>query len=172
MKRVTIVGPSGAGKSTLARELGKLFDLPVFHMDQFFFKPGWIEKSKDELAEEVENVLQVNEQWVIEGNYSGTLPSRIAQSTHVIFLDYPRYLYIYRVIKRLLTTYGTVREDMAPGCRERIDFAFLRYVWEFKTKRRKNLMSFVQSEVPGNCELISFKNPKECERYIKGLEKN
>lgn len=171
MKRVTIVGPSGAGKSTLARTLGKKFNLPVFHMDQLFFDPGWIEKSKEALVEEVEHILEKNEEWVFEGNYSRTLPSRLAVSTQVIFLDYPRYLYVYRVAKRLLTTYGKVREDMAPGCPERINLPFLKYVWEFKTKRRDYLLKSVQSGLPEKCELIIFKSSKECARYIEGLDK-
>lgn len=170
MKRVTIVGPSGSGKSTLARELGKMCSLPVFHMDQLFFRPGWVEKSRLELSEAVEMILEENEGWVIEGNYSQTLPSRLAQSTHVIFLDYPRPLYVYRVVKRLLSTYGKVREDMAPGCPERIDIAFLKYVWAFKSKRRDKLMQIVQSNVSGNCELIIFTQPKECEQYITDLK--
>ncbi|MCC5894740.1 MAG: AAA family ATPase [Alkalibacterium sp.] len=171
MERVTIVGPSGSGKSTLARELGKTFGLPVFHMDQLFFKPGWVERTRPELKEAVNKLILENEHWVIEGNYSQTLPSRMAQSTHVIFLDYPRHIYVYRVVKRLLMTYGRVREDMAPGCPERIDTAFLTYVWAFKSKRRDKLMAIVQSNLSDQSELIIFKHPSECEHYIKGLRK-
>lgn len=170
MKRVTIVGPSGSGKSTLARQVGNLFHLPVFHMDQLFFDPGWVERSKEKLAESVESILEANDEWVIEGNYSGTLKSRLAQSTHVIILDYPRYLYVYRVIRRLFTSYGKVREDMAPGCPERIDPAFLKYVWNFKTKRRGKLLQTVQTHLPETCKLIVLKKPAECERYLKTIQ--
>lgn len=171
MKRVTIIGPSGSGKSTLARQVGSLFNLPVFHMDQLFFDPGWVERSKEELAEAVEVILETNDEWVIEGNYSGTLKSRLARSTHVIILDYPRYLYVYRVLRRLLTTYGKVREDMAPGCPERIDLAFLKYVWDFKTKRRDKLLMKVHTHLPKTCELILLNNPTECEQYLKNFRK-
>ncbi|GEN50100.1 AAA family ATPase [Alkalibacterium pelagium] len=170
MKRVTIVGPSGSGKSTLARQVGNLFHLPVFHMDQLFFDPGWVEKSKEELAELVESILESNDEWVIEGNYNRTLKSRLAHSTHLIILDYPRHLYVYRVIRRLFTSYGKVREDMAPGCPERIDLAFLKYVWNFKTKRRDKLLQTVQAHLPETCELTVFKNPTECELYFKTIQ--
>jgi len=36
---VAIEGNSGAGKSTLAGELAKVFDLNLFHMDDFFLTP-------------------------------------------------------------------------------------------------------------------------------------
>ncbi|MCC5889857.1 MAG: topology modulation protein [Alkalibacterium sp.] len=172
MKRVTIVGPSGSGKSTLAQELGKLNALPVFHMDQLFFKPGWVEKSRAELAEEVEKILESNEEWIIEGNYSQTLPARIAQSSHVIFLDYPRRVYVYRVLKRLVKTYGRVRKDMAPGCPERIDIAFLKYVWHFKSKRREKLLKIVSAHVTEKNQLLIFKHPKECDRYIRKVRES
>lgn len=171
MERVTIVGPSGSGKSTLAKQLGGAFDLPVFHMDQLFFDPGWVEKSKEKLMGEVSGILDENEYWVIEGNYGKTLPSRLSKSTNVFFLDYPRRIYAYRVLKRLIRTYGKVREDMAPGCPERIDLPFLKYVWNFKTQRRERLLKLVQSGLPINCKLIVFKHPKECEQYLKDMEK-
>lgn len=170
MKRVTVVGPSGSGKSTLARQIGGLYELPVFHMDQLFFNPGWEEKSKEALIEEVESILHENEEWVIEGNYSKTLPSRLAQSTHVFFLDYPRRIYTYRVVKRLLKTYGKVREDMAPGCPERIDFSFLKYVWTFKKCRRTKLLKLVQAQLPDQCEFVVFTHPRECRKYLEKVK--
>ncbi|WP_225742936.1 hypothetical protein [Marinilactibacillus sp. Marseille-P9653] len=171
MERVTIVGPSGSGKSTLAKQLGEAFELPVFHIDQLFFDPGWVEKSKEKLMGEVNGILDENECWIIEGNYGITLPSRLSKSTHVFFLDYPRRIYAHRVLKRLIRTYGKVREDMAPGCPERIDLPFLKYVWNFKTQRRERLFKLVQSGLPIDCKLIVFKHPKECEQYLKDIEK-
>jgi adenylate kinase family enzyme len=170
VKRITIVGPSGSGKSTLARILGEKYHLPIFHMDQLFFNPGWVEKSREELQEAVEKILAENEQWVFEGNYSGTLPPRLEKSTHVYFIDYPRHIYVRRVLKRTLTSYGQVRKDMAPGCPERIDPAFLKYVWEFKTKRRDRLMEQVQNLLPKDCVFIVVKHPKELERHLNTLD--
>ena len=53
MQRVLIIGPCGAGKSTLAAQLGPKLRLPVFHMDQLNWKPGWVESSKDEICEKL-----------------------------------------------------------------------------------------------------------------------
>src|SRR5207244_1610383 len=42
MNHVAIVGSGGAGKSTFARELGRLTGLPVYHLDCYMWKPGWV----------------------------------------------------------------------------------------------------------------------------------
>ena len=48
MERVAIVGPGGAGKFTFVRSLGEQTRLPVFHLDRFFWKPGWVETPREE----------------------------------------------------------------------------------------------------------------------------
>jgi hypothetical protein len=39
--RIMLIGSGGAGKSTFARELAQLTHLPIVHLDQIFWKPGW-----------------------------------------------------------------------------------------------------------------------------------
>lgn len=164
--RITIVGPAGSGKSTLSKRLGKLHNIPFFHMDQYFFNPGWVEKPIEELVSEVEEIVEQNENWVFEGNYSRTLPVRLERSTEVIFLDYPRYIYVWRVFKRLVTNYRVVREDSAPGCPERLNLAFLHYVWTFKTKRRQRLKQQIEEQLSEGCVYHVFSHPKECEAFL------
>ena len=43
MKRVMIIGCCGAGKSTLARRLHKIIKLPLYHLDQYYWKENWTE---------------------------------------------------------------------------------------------------------------------------------
>ena len=42
MRRVLVIGNSGSGKSTFARALGDRTGLPVTHIDQLFWLPGWV----------------------------------------------------------------------------------------------------------------------------------
>ncbi len=46
------------------------------------------------------------------------------------------------VLSRIVTTYGTVRPEMAPGCPERLDWEFLRYVWTFRNVQRPKLLAY------------------------------
>ncbi len=41
MKRVMVIGGPGSGKSTLARRLHAISGLPLFHLDQLYWRAGW-----------------------------------------------------------------------------------------------------------------------------------
>ena len=57
LQRVVVMGPPGSGKSTLARSLGARFGLPIFHLDQIYWRPGWIEAPATVFGAEVERRL-------------------------------------------------------------------------------------------------------------------
>lgn len=56
MQRVIVMGPPGSGKSTLARRIGARHSLPVFHLDQAYWRAGWVEAPPDEFSAEVERL--------------------------------------------------------------------------------------------------------------------
>jgi adenylate kinase family enzyme len=142
MQRVVIMGPPGSGKSTLARQLGALCGLPVFHLDQAFWRPGWVEAAPDAFRAEVERLAGLPA-WIIEGNYTDTLAPRLAAADTLIYLDVPTSVSTMRVIKRLLTNFRRVRRDAAPGCPERLDLSFLRFTWSWNRLRRARNLDIV-----------------------------
>ena len=42
MKKILIIGSGGAGKSTLALKLSEITEIPVIHLDSYFWKPNWV----------------------------------------------------------------------------------------------------------------------------------
>ena len=139
MERILIIGCSGAGKSTLAGRLGNLTGLPVVHLDSLFWKPGWVESTKEELDAKIQSAMEAD-RWILDGNYSRTLPMRLQKCYHVIFLDFPRWLCLWGVVKRVVKSYGKVRPDMPAGCPERFDWEFLVWVWNFHNNVRPKLL--------------------------------
>ncbi len=127
MRRVLIIGPCGSGKSTLARELAPRLRLPLTHMDQLGWQPGWVETGDDELADLIANAV-AGECWLIEGNYGSTLGPRLERTDTVIYLDFPIRLCLKRLIRRIITHRGHSRPDMPDDCPERFDLAFLWYM--------------------------------------------
>ncbi len=143
MQRVVVMGPPGSGKSTLARQLGAKHGLPVFHLDQAFWQPGWVQAPPEAFAAEVTRLAGLPA-WVIDGNYSDTLAPRLAAADIVIYLDVPPWLSVLRVLRRTLRGHGRVRADAAPGCPERLDPAFLRFAWTWSRLRRTRTLRLLE----------------------------
>ena len=135
MERILIIGCGGAGKSTLSKQLGDAMNLPVYHLDKLWWKPGWVEESVEHFDAELAKILK-QKQWIIDGNYNRTLPERLKYADAVIFLDYSSWLCLFRALKRIFRWRGQVRPDMGTGCPERLDLEFLRYIWTYNRDMR------------------------------------
>lgn len=144
MQRILIIGSGGAGKTTLAQELGKKLGIPVIHLDALFWKPGWIESDKAEWQNTVRDVMH-DARWIMDGNYGGTLAERMEQCDTVIFLDIPRLICIWRVIKRAIRYYGRSRPDMAQGCPEKVDMEFLQWIWNYPRRSKPPVMTLLDA---------------------------
>ncbi len=143
MKRVAVIGPPGAGKTTFARRLAEQTGLPLIYLDAHFWNPGWVPTPRDEWRARHADLLAQDE-WIIDGVYMNTLAERVAAADTVIFLDVPRLRCLWRVLKRMVSSRGMVRPDMAEGCLEKWDAEFLAYVWTFPRKRRPRVLAALE----------------------------
>jgi adenylate kinase family enzyme len=165
LQRVLIIGPCGAGKSTLARELSRRLNLPVFHMDQLNWKPGWLESSKDEIRAKLDAII-TTDRWLIDGNYGGTLSERLERADTVVYLDFPIRLCVMRMLRRVWTFRGRTRPDMTDGCPERFDFPFLLYLLQWNSGPRPR----TEERLKGHeAKIIRLKNPEALERWLNAL---
>jgi adenylate kinase family enzyme len=138
----------------------------VVHLDKLFWKPGWVEMPKDEFDEIVCAEL-AKEKWIMDGNFNRTLPQRLARCDTVIYLDFSRFACLWGVVKRVATTYGKVRPDMGEGCPERIDWEFLKWVWNFNKNKREKTYRLLQ-EVRG-VQIVILKNRRMVDRFLKSI---
>ena len=167
MKRIAVIGSGGAGKSTLARKLGGILGLPVIHLDALYWKPGWVAPPWEEWREIVAGVVGGNS-WIIDGNYSGSLDIRLPAADTVVFMDYPRWRCFWNILKRTVRHLGRSRPDMAPGCRERIDLEFLRWIWLFPLDTRPRILARIGEYTAGK-PVIVLRNPAEVRRFVVSL---
>jgi adenylate kinase family enzyme len=144
MQRIVVMGPPGSGKSTTARYLGAHFGLPVFHLDQVWWRAGWIEAPPEEFAAEVERIAALPA-WVIDGNFTTTIAPRFRAADTVVYLDIPTWLSMIRVIRRVVTGYGRVRPDLPEGCPEKFDPEFLLFALNWNRERRARNLALVES---------------------------
>ena len=164
-KRIIIIGSSGGGKSTLARQLGDITGLPVIHLDKVFWNPGWVETPKDIWQEKVKELLK-GEQWIIDGNYGGTMELRAEAADTIIYLDFNRFICLYRVLKRRIQNQGKTRPDMCEGCKEKIDLEFIWWVWTYPKKKPKveKLLASLEGK-----NIIVLKSKKEVDGFLSTM---
>ena len=139
MKRVMVVGCCGSGKSTFSKKLHEINGLELIHLDQHYWKPNWTESPKEEWIKRVKS-LSEKPNWIIDGNYGGTMDIRLNRADTIFYLDYSSIRCLYRITKRTLKYYGQVRPDMVSGCKERFDLEFFHYVATFNLTRRKTIL--------------------------------
>lgn len=165
MKRVLVVGCGGSGKSTLTRQIAQSRGLPLFHLDAHYWRPGWQEPDKTDWVRQVE-AIAAQDSWVIDGNYTGTMPPRFDRADTMIFIDLPTHICLARVIRRAWQWLGRTRADMAVGCPEKLDWAFLRFVWTFRPERRQKMIALLNA-FPR--DRIYLGSRRAIQAYVDGL---
>ena len=168
MQRVLVMGSSGSGKSTFARQLANRTGLPFVSLDALYWRPGWQPSEPEPFGVRVTEAASAPG-WIMDGNYTkfaGELRRQRADT--VIWFDLPRYVCMTGIMTRIAGSYGRVRPEMAPGCPERIDLEFLRYVWTYRQQQRPRLLEFFE-ELRADQALICFNSRKQAESYLAGF---
>jgi adenylate kinase family enzyme len=151
--KIMIIGSGGSGKSTFASQLGTVLKLPVYHLDAYYWHPGWV-PTPDNEWDEFQNRLITNDQWIIDGNYGRTLEIRMNAADVIIYFDLSPLICTYRVIKRRIKYHGRTRPDLNEQCPEQLDWAFIKWVWNFRKTRRQSIMEKIQIYKDGKRILI------------------
>ena len=165
--KIAVIGYSGAGKSTLARELGRRYGCPVLHLDQVQFTAGWAERDRGEALARVEKFMELDD-WIIDGNYGAFYQERrLAEADRILFLNFGRWDCLFRVLRRARRFRGRTRPDMAGGCTEKLDWAFVRWVlWEGRTSDRRRHYRRIAEAWPE--KIVVLRNQRQLDRYWEG----
>lgn len=170
MKRILIIGSSGSGKSTLARQLGVQLDLPVIHLDKFFWKPDWVRTPYSEWAHMVDDFI-AKDKWILDGNYRNTLDVRLKAADTIIFLDLPPWICTWRAMKRRIMYYNEARPDMAKGCKEKIFDPyfpkFIKWIWNYPKRAKPQIFRHL-NQLPKEKQVIWLRSPKEVNQFLGG----
>jgi adenylate kinase family enzyme len=165
MQRVLIIGSGGAGKTTLAMRLSGITGLPVIHLDMLFWRPGWVPPDPDEWAATTADLVK-RDRWIMDGNYGGTMPARLAACDTVLFLDLPRLVCIWSVLRRQLEYRGRVRPSLPAGCTEQITLNFLHWIWTFPNRRKPGILRLLRA-LPPETDVHILRSRRACEEFLQ-----
>lgn len=112
--RIMIFGRPGSGKSTFSLKLHKMFGLPLYHLDRFFYIENWTERNYQEFLD-MQQRMVVNDRWIIDGNNSKSLEVRYERASLCLYFNYSRWLCYVRILKRLFIKDKALK-DRAAKC--------------------------------------------------------
>lgn len=171
MKRVLLLGSPGAGKSTFARKLASLISLPVIHLDRYYNDASLGYADDTEAWEQMVKLRMAQPEWIMDGNYSSTIAARIERADIVFLFQYARWRAFLGLLRRRIEYHSKVREDMPDGWRERVDFGFLRFVWDFNKHYVTSKLAAAMKDCPPE-KIVIFKNPRDVQRYLQTVKIN
>ncbi len=169
MRRIAVVGCPGAGKTTFCRALSKKIGLPIIHLDTYYHDKSQPHFEAKNLRAWQSKIVELagKEKWIMDGNFGSTFTQRFARADTIIFFDYPRYLCLWRILKRRLQFPSRSRQEMPQDWQEKIDYGFLRYVWKFKQQSRHKIIDALPD---ADTDLTVFKRPHDAKEYLERVE--
>ena len=172
-RRINIVGSSGSGKSTAGKLIARKLGYPYVELDEIQWKPDWTESTEEELFTNLERSL-AGESWVLDGNYSKTVPIKWKRVQLVLWLDLPYWLILYQVISRTIRR-SLTREELWAGNRETLRKAFFdrdSIIWWSLTHLGKNRRQYLAAMSDPRYSHISFvriRTRKELALFLASL---
>ena len=159
--KIAIIGYSGSGKSTLARKLAEFYQIPVQHFDRVQFRPNWEIRPQPSKQIMTKTFLDLHKDWVIDGNYSKLFfERRMEEADVIILLLFNRISCLYRVTRRYLKYKNSTRSDMADGCKEKLDWEFVKWILrDGRSKTARQRYQNVVSQYPE--KTIVLKNQRQ-----------
>lgn len=175
-RRINVVGTSGSGKSTFGRQLAELLELPFFEMDQLFWRPDWQETPDEELLARVQEVAD-GPAWVIDGNYTRTIPVKWPRTQAVVWLDLSLARTLYQVAGRSIRRALSQQELWAgTGNRETLRKSFLSrdsvILWSARThrKNRTKYRTLMNSPEYAHIHFLRLESRRSTAACLAGLK--
>ena len=169
-RRILVVGCSGGGKSTLSLEIAKRFGLPYISLDRdVFWLPGWVARDRGEQRNIIAGRI-LEEHWIMDGTNPSSFDIRLPRTDFVIWVRMPRLLCIWGAISRWAKWIGRTRPEMAPGCFEKLDLEFLRFIWTFEEKFSPRVAAGIAEHGP-DVPVLQLKSRRQMRELLDLLDR-
>lgn len=162
MQKVLVIGCSGAGKSTFARRLRDRTGLPLYYLDRLWHRPDRTHITREEFDRVLAEWL-AQPAWILDGDYSRTLPQRLEACDTVFFLDFPLEVCLAGVENRR----GAQRPDM-PWVEEELDAEFLQYILDFGQVQLPAIRAMLEP-YRGRRQILTFRSRAGADAWLNAL---
>ena len=175
-RRINVVGSSGSGKSIFGKGLSDALRIPYIEMDQVFWGPNWYYPTDEEFFPKLENCL-ADDCWILDGNYSRTVPIKWKNVQTVVWLDYSFFRVTYQALKRAVARIISQKEIWPEtGNVETFKKSFLSrdsiILWSVshfpKVKRKYN--KIMRDPKYSHINFIRLKSPRAANRLLKKIK--
>ncbi|HEV2800603.1 MAG TPA: hypothetical protein VGW12_08905 [Pyrinomonadaceae bacterium] len=165
MKKVALLGNAGAGKSTLGAKLSARTGIPLYSVDQLYWKPGGAAVPDAEF-ERLHDEIIARDSWIVDG--FGTYPAylrRLEAADTIILIDHPVWRHYWWTGRRNLSSLWRT----PPGFPERTPFLrdtvkIAKFIWwvhrNFTPVHRKMIERYT-----GAKKVFHLRSPQEIEAF-------
>ena len=161
MRRIIVIGCPGSGKTTFAEKLRDKTGLPLYYLDAIWHKSDRTHISREEYDARLAEILSLDS-WIIDGNYSRTIESRLLACDAVFLFDLPVEVCLDGAISRL----GKCRYDM-PWIETELDPNLKREIEEFSNKNLPAIYVLIDKYKDGKTVVV-FKSREQADAFLRG----
>jgi hypothetical protein len=168
MRHIAILGPPGSGKSWLARRLGDALDIPVVHLDNLYWKPGWVPTPETEWEARQRSEVE-RESWIAEGlQEARTMPHLwLDTADTIVLLDTAPLSSLRRIARRRLASMPGPEgpADCKPAPFHRALPKVLRSLWVYRGRVRREMLDELDRRRGGQRVQV-LRGDDEAQRFV------
>ncbi|MCX6819671.1 MAG: AAA family ATPase [Candidatus Adlerbacteria bacterium] len=165
MNKIVLIGCPGAGKTTLARKLGAKLNIPVHHLDKYFWKENWTPTPQAEFRK-IQDELMKEDRWIVDGNFTKSIDNRVTKADTVVFFDFPKTTLVWRYLKRFVQDFNKVRPDMGGDNKASFNPTIIWNHITFVLKFPRNEVYTTLKEHAQDKNVVILRNTKEVATFL------
>ena len=163
--KIFILGISGSGKTFLAKKLSEKLKIKHFDLDNLYWEIKYTKKrDKSKRAKILDKILEKESDWIFEGIYNIWTEKIRDEADLIIWLDMPKNLMTWRILKRWLKRKKESREKLKEV------LSLIKFQRSYRKYKEKFDGSFYESHkdfLKDFKNLIIVKNKKDLEEIYK-----